>query len=64
MHIKLKRRKENVVYVNNDHVIAIVNIYKSSLTMEEIFPNKKILEKLIREGKNLTFYTTANKLKP
>jgi hypothetical protein len=26
--------------------------------------NKGILEKLIREGKNLAFYTAANKFKP
>jgi hypothetical protein len=32
--------------------------------MEEILLNKGILEKLTREGKNLVFYTTANKLKP
>jgi hypothetical protein len=32
--------------------------------MEKILPNKWILEKLIREGKNLAFYTTVNKLKP
>jgi hypothetical protein len=29
--------------------------------MEETLPNKGILEKLTREGKNLTFYTTVNK---
>jgi len=28
------------------------------------FLNKGILEKLTREGKNLAFYTAANKLKP
>jgi hypothetical protein len=32
--------------------------------MEEIVPNKGILEKLTREGKNLAFYVAANKLKP
>jgi len=32
--------------------------------MEEIFPNKGILEKLIRERKSLAFYIAANKLKP
>jgi hypothetical protein len=32
--------------------------------MEEILPDKGILEKLKGEGKGLTFYTTANKLKP
>jgi hypothetical protein len=32
--------------------------------MEETFPDKGILEKLTKEGKSLTFYTTANKLKP
>jgi hypothetical protein len=58
---KLKRRKENIVYVNGGHVITAVNIEKSSLTMEEIFPNKEILKKLIREGKSLVFYTNVNK---
>jgi hypothetical protein len=29
--------------------------------MEETLPNKRILEKLTREGKNLAFYTTINK---
>jgi hypothetical protein len=32
--------------------------------MEETLLNKGILEKLIREGKSLTYYTLANKLKP
>jgi hypothetical protein len=32
--------------------------------MEETLLDKGILEKLIREGKNLAFYTAANKLKP
>jgi len=32
--------------------------------MEETLPNKGILEKLIREGKNLAFYIAVNKLKP
>jgi hypothetical protein len=32
--------------------------------MEENPPNKRILEKLKKKGKGLTFYTTANKLKP
>jgi hypothetical protein len=32
--------------------------------MEETFPNKGILEKLIRKGKSLAFYIAANKLKP
>jgi hypothetical protein len=59
--IKLQRRKENIMYVNGGRVIAAMNIYKSSLTMEEIFPDKKILEKLTREGKSLTVYTSANK---
>jgi hypothetical protein len=30
--------------------------------MEETFPNKGILEKLIREGKGLAFYTAVNKV--
>jgi hypothetical protein len=29
--------------------------------MEEIFPDKGILEKLTREGKSLAFYTNVNK---
>jgi len=29
--------------------------------MEETLPNKGILEKLIREGKSLAFYTSINK---
>jgi hypothetical protein len=31
--------------------------------MEETLPDKGILEKLIREGKSLAFYTTINKAK-
>jgi hypothetical protein len=31
--------------------------------MEEIIPEKGILEKLIRKGKSLVFYTTVNKVK-
>jgi hypothetical protein len=30
--------------------------------MEETFPDKGIIEKLIREGKNLAFYTFINKV--
>jgi len=30
--------------------------------MEEIFPDKGILEKLTREGKKLSFYTIVNKV--
>jgi hypothetical protein len=30
--------------------------------MEETFPNKRILEKLTREGMNLAFYTVVNKV--
>ncbi len=52
------------MYVNGGHVIAAMNIYKSSLTMEETLPDKGILEKLTRERKSLAFYTTVNKLKP
>jgi hypothetical protein len=52
------------MYVNNGHVIDAVSISKSSLTMEETLPNKGILEKLIREGNSLTFYTGTNKFKP
>ncbi len=53
--------KKNRVYVNSGCVIAVVNIYKSSLTMEETILNKGILEKLTREGKSLAFYTIVNK---
>ncbi len=42
--IKLKRRKENVVYVNGGRVITAVSIYKSNLTMEETFLDKGILK--------------------
>ncbi len=51
--IKLKRRKENVVYVNDGHVIATMNIQKSCLIMEETFPDKRIIKKLTKEGKSL-----------
>jgi hypothetical protein len=64
MYHKLKKRKENIVYVNSGHVIAIVSIYKSNPTMEETFPDKGILKKLIREGKSLAFYIVSTKLKP
>jgi len=50
------------VYVNSGHVIAIVSIYKSNPTMEETFPDKGILKKLIREGKSLAFYIVVNKV--
>jgi hypothetical protein len=60
----LKRRKENVMYVNSGRVITAMNIYKSNPTMEEILFDKRILEKLIRKGKSLAFYRTVNKLKP
>jgi len=58
----LKRTKENIVYVNGGRVITAMNIWKSNLTMEETFLNKGILEKLTREGKNLAFDTTINKV--
>jgi hypothetical protein len=32
--------------------------------MEEILPDKGILEKPTREGKSLAFYIAINKLKP
>ncbi len=59
--IKLKRSKENVVYVNIGRVITTMSMQKSSLTMEETFPDKGILEKLTREKKNLAFYIAINK---
>ncbi len=62
--IKLQKRKENVMYVNGGRVIAVVNIQKSSLTMEETLLDKGILKKLTREKKSLAFYTSVNKLKP
>jgi hypothetical protein len=62
MYIKLKRRKENVMYVNGGRVIAIMSIYKSSLIMKETLFDKRILEKLTREGKRLVFYITVNKV--
>ncbi len=64
MYIKLQRRGKNVIYVNNGHVIDAVSIQKSNMIMEETLPDKRILEKLTREGKNSAFYTSANKLKP
>jgi hypothetical protein len=30
--------------------------------MEETLPDKRIIEKLTREGKSLAFYTTVNKV--
>jgi hypothetical protein len=60
----LKTRKENIVYVNGDCVIIAMSIYKSSMTMEETFLNKGILEKLTREGTSLAFHIAINKLKP
>jgi hypothetical protein len=50
------------VYVNDGHVIVAVKIWKSSLTTEETLLDKEILEKLTKEGKNLAFYTTVNKV--
>jgi hypothetical protein len=32
------------------------------MTVEETLPDKGILEKLTREGKSLTFYTSINKV--
>jgi mannitol-1-phosphate/altronate dehydrogenase len=52
------------VYVNGGHVMAVVSILKSYLTINEALPDKRILEKLKGEGKGLAFYTAANKLKP
>jgi hypothetical protein len=46
------------VYVNGSRLIAAMN-----LTMEEILPDKGILEKLTREGKILAFYIAINKAK-
>jgi hypothetical protein len=43
-----KEGKKNVVYINGGRV-------------EETFPNKGILEKLIRERNNLAFYIAINK---
>ncbi len=50
------------MYVNSGHVIVTVNIYKSSLTMEEILFDKGIIEKVTRKGKSLAFYTAINKV--
>jgi len=57
----LKRRKENVMYVNGGCVIIVVSIYKSNLTMGETVPDKGILKKLTKEGKSLAFYIVVNK---
>ncbi len=51
------------MYVNDGRVIVAMSIWKSSLIMEETLFDKRILEKLIREGKSLTFSIAANKLK-
>jgi hypothetical protein len=51
------------VYVNGGCVIAVMNILKSSLTIEETFFDKGIIKKLTREGKSLAFYTVVNKAK-
>jgi hypothetical protein len=58
----MKRRKENIMYINGDCVVVVVNIHKSILIMEEILLDKGILEKLIKEGKSLAFYTAVNKV--
>ncbi len=50
------------MYVNGGRVIAIMSIYKSSLIMKETLFDKRILEKLTREGKRLVFYITVNKV--
>ncbi len=50
------------MYVTDDHVIIIGSIYKSSLNMEETFPDKGILKKLTIETKSLAFYTAINKV--
>ncbi len=63
--IKLNRiRKENVMYVNGGHVILVVNIWKSSLTMEETFLDKGILEKLTKKEKVWPFIQLPKKMKP
>ncbi len=49
------------MYVSGGCVIAAVNIWKYSLSMEEILIDKGIIQKMTREGKNLTFYTAVNK---
>jgi len=61
MYIKLKRRKENVVYANGDRVITAMSIQKSNMIMEETLPDQGILEKLTRERKSLAFHTAINK---
>ncbi len=61
---KLQRKKEYVVYVDGDYVITIVNIQKFQFDYERNFHDKKILKKLKKEEKSLTFYTSTNKLKP
>ncbi len=50
------------MYINGDCVVVVVNIHKSILIMEEILLDKGILEKLIKEGKSLAFYTAVNKV--
>ncbi len=50
------------MYINGGLVIATVSIWKSSLAMEETFLDKIIKKELIKERKNLVFYTTVNKI--
>jgi len=58
----LKRKKENVMYINGDRIIIVVSIYKFNLIMKETFFNKGILKKLTKEGKSLTFYIVIKKV--
>jgi uncharacterized membrane protein len=52
------------MYVNGGHVILVVNIWKSSLTMEETFLDKGILEKLTKKEKVWPFIQLPKKMKP
>ncbi len=51
------------MYVDGGRAMAVVNIQKSQLIIEET-PDKGILKKIKGEKKGQAFYTTSNKLKP
>jgi hypothetical protein len=53
------------VYVDGGRVIAVVNIYKSNLTMEETLLDKGILKSFIKKNNmdmvwNNTYFYTQN----
>jgi len=67
--ITKKERKHNICKrwpCNNrrEHLEIQSDYGRNSLTMYETFFNKRIIEKLTREGKNLAFIQSSTKLKP